>query len=61
MAINWNDPSKNDPKDVEAVRQFIADTDPTVNQSHLYRPATQPAGSLAAAAATTRTTGARTT
>lgn len=38
MKINWSDPSKNDPKDVDALRQFIADTDPTVNHSDLYRP-----------------------
>lgn len=38
MAINWNDPSRNYPADVDALRQFIADTDPTVNQSHLYQP-----------------------
>ena len=38
MAINWNDPSKNTPADLDALRQFIHDTDPTVNNSHLYRP-----------------------
>jgi hypothetical protein len=38
MAINWTDPSKNSPADLDDYRKFIADTDPTVDHSDLYRP-----------------------
>jgi hypothetical protein len=43
VAINWNDPSKNSPADLDALRQFITDTDPAVDHSDLYRPKTKPA------------------
>lgn len=38
MRINWSDPSKNTQADVDALRQWIHDTDPAKDHSDLYRP-----------------------
>jgi hypothetical protein len=59
VAINWTDPSKNSPADLDGLRQFIADTDPTVNQSHLYRPKAKPADGTPGSGAQAQDTGTR--